>query len=79
VIVERFTSAVGLSPIRYRSAWRMELAAQRLEATSDPIAEVSLASGYDSEASFSRAFKRHTGEPPAAWRRHHQALPSATG
>jgi len=47
----------------------MELAAQRLEETADPIAEIAAASGYDSEASFSRAFKRHTGSPPAAWRR----------
>jgi len=73
VIAERFTSMVGLSPMRYLSSWRMELAAQRLEETADPIAEIAAASGYDSEASFNRAFKRHTGSPPAAWRRRQAA------
>lgn len=73
VLAERFAAAVGLSPIRYLSAWRMELAAKRLEETSDSIPEVAAAIGYDSEAAFNRAFKRHTGEPPAAWRRRHHA------
>ncbi|MQA00151.1 MAG: helix-turn-helix domain-containing protein [Dehalococcoidia bacterium] len=66
---DRFTTVVGLSPIRYLIAWRMELAAERLEDTRDRIAEIAAAIGYDSEASFNRAFKRHTGEPPASWRR----------
>ncbi|MEZ4503751.1 MAG: AraC family transcriptional regulator [Dehalococcoidia bacterium] len=70
---ERFTETVGLSPIRYLTEWRMELAAQRLEQTRDSVAEVATAVGYDSEAAFSRAFKRHTGEPPAAWRRRQHA------
>lgn len=72
MLSERFTEAVGLSPIRYLTSWRMELAAQRLEETSDPITEIAAATGYDSEAAFNRAFKRHTGEPPAAWRRRQQ-------
>ena len=71
VLAERFAAAVGLSPIRYLSAWRMELAAQRLEETTDTIGEIAASIGYDSEAAFNRAFKRHTGEPPAAWRRRH--------
>ena len=76
VLSDRFTEAVGLSPIRYLTSWRMELAAQRLEETRDPIAEIAAATGYGSAASFNRAFKRQTGEPPAAWRRRQQA-PSA--
>jgi transcriptional regulator GlxA family with amidase domain len=55
----------------------MELAAQRLEQTRDPISDIAAAAGYDSEASFNRAFKRHTGDPPAAWRRRQQgAIPA---
>ena len=34
-----------------------------------PVASIALDVGYDSEAAFSRAFKRATGKPPAAWRR----------
>ena len=71
MLSERFTSLVGLSPIRYLSAWRMELAAQRLSETQDAIAEVAVAAGYESEAAFNRAFKRHTGDPPGNWRRQH--------
>ncbi len=35
----------------------------------DSIAEVTVDIGYDSEASFNRAFKRHVGAPPPTWRR----------
>lgn len=72
-LAERFSNSVGLSPIRYLTEWRMELAAQRLEQTRDTVAEVAVTVGYDSEAAFSRAFKRHAGEPPAAWRRRQRA------
>ncbi len=76
MLSERFTSLVGLSPIRYLSAWRMELAAQRLSETQDPIAEIAAAVGYESEAAFNRAFKRHVGDPPGSWRRQrHAAVP----
>ena len=73
VLSERFTSLVGLSPIRYLSAWRMELAAQRLSEPQDPIAEIATAIGYKSEAAFNRAFKRHAGDPPGNWRRQRAA------
>ena len=68
-LAQRFTERVGISPMRYLTEWRMELAAQRLEETSQSIGEIALISGYESEAAFNGAFKRHTGEPPAAWRR----------
>ena len=76
MLSERFRSRVGLSPIRYLSAWRMELAAQRLSETEDAIAEIAAGVGYESEAAFNRAFKRHAGDPPGTWRRQrHAALP----
>ncbi len=70
---ERFTNLVGMSPTRYLSAWRMELAAQRLSETEDSIAEIAAGAGYESEAAFNRAFKRHVGDPPGNWRRQHRA------
>ncbi len=34
--------------------------------------------GYESEAAFSRAFKKLVGAPPAAWRRQRRATTRAT-
>jgi AraC-like DNA-binding protein len=65
---ERFTTLIGQPPMQYLAQWRMQLAAQRLRASRDPLARIAAEIGYDSEAAFSRAFKRHYGEPPAAWR-----------
>lgn len=66
--VERFTSLVGVPPIRYLTGWRLQTAKQSLRETSKTIAQVAHAVGYESEAAFSRAFKREFGLPPARWR-----------
>jgi AraC-like DNA-binding protein len=47
----------------------MQLAARLLTDGSTKVAAVALEVGYDSEAAFSRAFKRHTGLSPGAVRR----------
>ena len=45
-------------------------AAQELEDDlTRPIGDIALSVGYDSEASFSAAFKRQFGKPPGAWRK----------
>ncbi len=69
VFAERFTALVGESPIHYLAMWRMHVAAQRLRDGLESVAQVAFAVGYDSEAAFSRAFKRQFGESPGAWRR----------
>lgn len=66
---ERFTSTVGLPPMSYLTRWRMLLAGQRLRESSDTLAQVAEAVGYESEFSFSRAFARETGVAPGAWRK----------
>jgi AraC-like DNA-binding protein len=66
---ERFTSLVGQPPMQYLTFWRLHLAAQQLRESSRAIAQVGHAVGYESEAAFSRAFKRQYGASPAAWRR----------
>jgi AraC-like DNA-binding protein len=68
VVAERFAETVGVSPIKYLTHWRLELAAARLLDSDDSIANIALDLGYGSEASFNRAFKRHVGAPPATWR-----------
>jgi AraC-like DNA-binding protein len=65
----RFSAAMGEPPMRYLANWRMQAAAGRMIESSDPIPRIALALGYESEAAFSRAFRRVFGMPPAAWRR----------
>jgi len=66
---ERFTTLVGHPPMQYLAFWRMHLAAQKLRESREAIALVGFSVGYESEAAFSRAFKRQFGASPAAWRR----------
>ena len=68
-LAERFTSLVGEPPMQYLTRWRLALAAQMLRAGREPVIRIAERSGYDSEAAFSRAFKREFGVPPASWRR----------
>jgi AraC-like DNA-binding protein len=64
---ERFVSLVGQPPMQYLMFWRMYLAADRLRSGAQ-VAKVAYEVGYESEAAFSRAFKRQFGCPPAKWR-----------
>lgn len=66
---ERFAAMVGMPPMQYLANWRMQVASNLLRTTHAPVASIALDVGYDSEAAFSRAFKRLVGMPPAAWRR----------
>lgn len=68
---ERFTQVLGQPPIQYLAEWRMQLATGLLTNTKDSIAQIATQVGYESEAAFSRAFKKLIGSPPAEWRRTH--------
>jgi len=68
-LAERFTRVLGMPPMQYLAKWRMHVAAHELRASGKSIAQIAELVGYDSEASFTRAFKRALGVPPAAWRR----------
>jgi len=74
VLVERFSELVGVPPMLYLTRWRLQLAAEQLRLGSAKVAAVGVQVGYESEAAFSRAFKRETGLSPAAWRRARQGL-----
>ncbi len=68
-LAESFMRIVGQPPILYLTHWRMQLAARMLADSSAKVAAVAREVGYESEAAFSRAFKRFVGVSPAQWRR----------
>jgi len=68
---ERFAHFIGQPPMQYLTRWRMQLASGLLRDTRAKLVEVSLRVGYESEAAFSRAFKREVGLSPGAWRERH--------
>ncbi|WAS91527.1 AraC family transcriptional regulator [Nannocystis punicea] len=65
----RFLAEQGVPPLRHLTAVRMQRAARRLVESDDSLAAIAVEVGYDSEFAFSRAFKRHAGEAPGAFRR----------
>ena len=69
-LAERFTEFVGQPPMQYLANWRMQLAANHLMSGTDNVAEIAERVGYESEAAFSRAFKKAVGVPPGQWRKH---------
>ena len=54
--------------MQYLTNWRMQLATNYLRNGTESIAAVANRVGYDSEAAFSRAFKKVVGAPPSEWR-----------
>ncbi|MDH3693126.1 MAG: AraC family transcriptional regulator [Gammaproteobacteria bacterium] len=64
----RFTNLVGESVMHYLTHWRMQLARRQLQETSDPLSVLAYHHGYQSEAAFSRAFKREFGVSPGSIR-----------
>lgn len=68
-LADRFTHLVGQPPMRYLTQWRLQLAAGMLSDGAAKVSAVAQDVGYESEAAFSRAFKKLAGRSPAAWRR----------
>jgi AraC-like DNA-binding protein len=69
VLAERFTHFVGRPPMQYLGNWRMQLAATELLSGTDSVAAIGRHVGYESEAAFSRTFKKVVGTPPGEWRK----------
>lgn len=72
-LADRFIRLIGVPPIHYLTGWRMQVATEKLRSTSASLAQVAESVGYDSEAAFSRAFKKAFGTAPATWRRSNNA------
>jgi AraC-like DNA-binding protein/mannose-6-phosphate isomerase-like protein (cupin superfamily) len=66
---ERFRAAMGESPIRHLTRYRMARAAEYLRLTDAGIREIARLTGYDSEVSVTKAFRRQFGVAPGAYRK----------
>ncbi len=65
----RFTQLVGEPAMHYVARWRMHIALTSLKEQDAALGDVASRFGYQSEAAFSRAFKRFIGVSPGAARR----------
>ena len=69
----RFKELLGETPLEYLTNWRMYKATGSLQEDDRKMFEIAKSVGYDSDAAFSKAFKRVLGVAPKEYRR------SATG
>jgi AraC-like DNA-binding protein len=76
VLSERFKHFLGEPPMSYLTKWRLRLGERALTTTGRSVAQIAYDVGYESEASFNKAFKREYGTPPGRFRR---ALADAAG
>jgi AraC-like DNA-binding protein len=74
-LAKRFALLVGQPPMQYLTQWRMQVAANLLAQSGAKVATIGAEVGYDSEAAFSRAFKKATGLAPGAWREARRTAP----
>lgn len=63
-----FHAIVGETPKHYLQRLRLERAATRLATSHDPVLAIAAATGFASHAVFTRAFRRHFGRTPTAYR-----------
>jgi transcriptional regulator GlxA family with amidase domain len=75
----RFQKAVGMTPLEYVHAIRLEEAKKLLETTDDTLDRLAERVGYEDATFFSRLFRRSVGLTPAQYRRRFGALRGALG
>lgn len=75
-LLARFADVVGEPPGAFLTRWRLDNAARLLRQTDLSVATVAHQVGYQSEFSFSRAFKRARGRSPLQFRKHHATQPA---
>ena len=71
----KFLALTGKTPLEYVTAWRMNKAQQLLKAGGQNLASIAQDVGYQSEAAFSKAFRRETGVAPGSLRRRSDKVP----
>jgi AraC-like DNA-binding protein len=79
VFAARFKELLGQAPLEYVTQWRMQKAVQLLQHRDKKLFEVARSVGYESEAAFSKAFKRVLGATPGELSRQLSDTPSGNG
>ncbi|MGY5956829.1 helix-turn-helix domain-containing protein [Kosakonia sp. BK9b] len=64
-----FKEQTGYTLGEYIRAQKLQKSVERLTHSNEPILNVAMALGFDSQQSFNRSFKRQFGVAPGAWRR----------
>jgi AraC-like DNA-binding protein len=64
----RFKELLGQTPLDYVTDWRMQKALRLLKEEDKKLVEVAQSVGYESDAAFSKAFKRIVGLTPGEYR-----------
>lgn len=70
--IEKFQKIVGMSPGKYITHWRLNWASNQLIETNQAIIDIAIASGYNSDAAFSRVFSQQYGLSPSKYRKLNQ-------
>jgi AraC-like DNA-binding protein len=65
----KFKEMTEVTPMEYVTSWRMHKAQSLLKEGEGSLSEIALQIGYQSEAAFSKAFKRETGRAPGFYRK----------
>jgi len=68
LFINRFKSAVGETPLKYITNWRMTKAKYLLNSTDMTLTEIGEKIGYPTESSFNRAFKQNCQVSPGRFR-----------
>jgi AraC-like DNA-binding protein len=63
----RFKELLGQTPLEYVTEWRMQKAMQLLQQRDKKLIDVARSVGYESDAAFSKAFKRVVGASPGGY------------
>lgn len=66
---QKFRQRVGTTPMAYLTRWRMLIACDRLGNFRENVASIAFSLGYESESSFSMAFKRTMACSPKQYQR----------
>jgi AraC-like DNA-binding protein len=74
----RFKELLGQTPLEYVTEWRMQKAIQLLERRDKKLPEVARLVGYESDAAFSKAFKRVVRANPSEYLRRGLKDPKST-
>ncbi|WP_436859273.1 helix-turn-helix domain-containing protein [Citrobacter tructae] len=64
-----FKEHTGYPLAEYIRSQKLQKSVERLTYSDEPILNVAIGLGFDSQQSFNRSFKRQFGQAPGAWRR----------